>query len=412
MHDICLCVIIFVVRKMKNQQTYIYIHIRMSYQIDVDVPLLERLKGVKQAGIATYINHVNDPSQRASQYSRYDHSLGVAQLTDFLLRKASDRVVTPQEHKIAVFTALIHDLQHPAFSHVIDQIYGVHFQETMRQQLLNTPTMIAYLESINIPVSRLVSDGGNPTVPILKSSWPDLNTDRLDYFLRDAETCAEAGSFPAPDRSKILQHLRVNREGIIYCTDLKTARDLFEISVCLSTKWKSPTNVGEQILFARILDRYLTIRHLPHNHLYQRSDIEIIQEILQVNDLLSVALKRLLDGLYKFVRVDHMSENVFKDQSHIRLLDPLVGDQRLSELDPVVRQRREQLLGNVSDVKIMIMGEPTMDQLLGVQEGGRLRLSYTQFLHANNIQLKKRYPEWEQRRRVLSEQWKQYKLLA
>ena len=224
-----------------------------------EIPMFDRIKYVKQSGIAGYINHRED-SQSASQYSRYDHSIDVANLTYYLMNYKSDKVYSDEQKKLYPFTSLIHDIQHPAFSHVIDQIFGQDLQKNFRSIILDK--MKPYLSSISIDINNLIDDGGNPLVKILKAPWSELNTDRIDYTIKDSHL----------DINDFIPYLRVNNDDIIYCTSIDVAKKLSYALYNLSLKWKSPKNLGEQIVFSRILRSYIKSHKLDYHFLYDFSE--------------------------------------------------------------------------------------------------------------------------------------------
>jgi HD superfamily phosphohydrolase len=329
----------------------------ISHMFNIDeIPFLNRIKYVKQSGIAGYINH-KEINQEASQYSRYEHSIDVANLTYYLMEYKSDKKYSSEQKKLFTFTSLIHDIQHPAFSHVIDQIFGQDLQKTFRKTILDK--MKQYLSSIKINYENLIDDGGNPPVNILKASWPELNTDRIDYTIKDSHL----------DINDFIPYLRVNENDIVYCTSIDVAKRLSYALYNLSLKWKSPKNLGEQIIFSRILNSYINLHQLDYHFLYEFSDSEILQKILNDKNILSLATTKLLNDEYQFSYSSSKSgNNIFKDITHLRLFNPLIKLNNtfihLTDVDEDYKKLYTEMTTKMIDIFIQIDGLPSVDEII------------------------------------------------
>lgn len=334
---------------------------RDIFEFDInDVPYLSRLRGVKQSGIAGYIH------PEASQYDRYEHSLGVAELTYELMTKRSMVKYTEEEIKRSVFTALIHDIQHPAFSHVLDKLYGTTYQEQHRIKILEK--MRIFFDKYDVigmkPTykfgtdicEQLETDGGNPLVTVLKSPWPHMNTDRLDYIIRDAKI--------EKYKRQIIDKLFVNDKGIIVCTDKNIGTLLFNASHKLAAIWKSEENSGEQLLFAKLLQYCINKKIISEQSMYEMSDIEIL-EIFKTAESNEVreCVTNLLENKYTFMDIEEQKD-VYRDNAHLRLLDPLMSidgkELFLTELDNEIKLKYIELQKKSNELYFVIKGNPRM----------------------------------------------------
>jgi len=136
----------------------------------MDSNAIQRLKGISQHGITALIG-ITPP------FSRYDHSVGVM----LLVRRLGASV----DEQIA---ALLHDVSHTAFSHVIDFVFddqnGQSYHEDKKEE---------FVAASDIP--RILSKYGRDWIEfmdenkfkLLEQESPALCADRLDYFLRDLE---------------------------------------------------------------------------------------------------------------------------------------------------------------------------------------------------------------------------------
>ncbi len=146
--------------------------------IEIDEPVLlalletdalQRLKGVLQHGITGLIG-ITDKT------TRFDHSVGAM----ILVRQLGASV----EEQIA---ALLHDVSHTAFSHVIDYVFDDHDGQSYHDEKKE-----AFVATTDLPVTlaRFGYDWRDfleeENFPLLEQPSPRLCADRLDYFLRDA----------------------------------------------------------------------------------------------------------------------------------------------------------------------------------------------------------------------------------
>jgi hypothetical protein len=175
----------------------------------IDTPEFQRLRRIKQLGLALY-------TYQGAEHSRFVHSLGVMHLMNRVLKSLSERYPIPEDTQlVARCAALLHDIGHGPFSHVIETLLGFHHEAwtvkiisdpaTEIHRLLSTtdaglpPKIVAVIEHRFSPafVSQLVSS--------------QLDVDRFDYLLRDSlMTGAKYGFF---DLEWILHALELEPES-------------------------------------------------------------------------------------------------------------------------------------------------------------------------------------------------------
>ena len=152
----------------------------------LDSQAVQRLQGVLQHGISGLIG-ITAP------VSRYEHSLGVM----LLVR----RLGAPLQEQIA---ALLHDVSHTAFSHVIDYVVDNHdgqsYHEEVKADYVARTDLPAVLARHGYDWHAFLDE---EAYPLLEQPAPALCADRLDYFLRDALDLglARPGRLPAGARS-------------------------------------------------------------------------------------------------------------------------------------------------------------------------------------------------------------------
>jgi HD superfamily phosphohydrolase len=169
----------------------------------LDTRAMQRLGGVLQHGITGLLGITQVTS-------RLEHSVGVM----LLVR----RMGAGLDEQIA---ALLHDVSHTAFSHVIDYVFNDHENQGYHERM-----KAPYLERSDVPavLSAYRYDWRNflieKSFPLLEQPAPALCADRLDYFLRDSLGLGLASS---DEVAWALEHLIVY-QGRIVVDDLDAAR--------------------------------------------------------------------------------------------------------------------------------------------------------------------------------------------
>src|SRR5688500_109103 len=89
----------------------------------VDSAEFQRLRRVRQLGLAYF-------AYQAAEHSRFTHSLGAFHLATRILAKLKKKyTISDADHTAVRAAALLHDIGHGAFSHVIEGILGFHHED-------------------------------------------------------------------------------------------------------------------------------------------------------------------------------------------------------------------------------------------------------------------------------------------
>src|SRR5437870_9631443 len=84
----------------------------------IDAPEFQRLRRIKQLGLALY-------TYQGAEHSRFSHSLGVLHLmTRVLNRLGESHKIKEDDRAAACAAALLHDVGHGSFSHVMEKVLG------------------------------------------------------------------------------------------------------------------------------------------------------------------------------------------------------------------------------------------------------------------------------------------------
>lgn len=287
---------------------------------------LQRLRGVLQHGITSLIG-ITQP------VSRFEHSLG----TMFLVRVLGASL----EEQLA---ALLHDVSHTAFSHVIDYVF-----EDYDNQSFHDEVKVDYVARTDLPA--LLARHGyawealihEADFPLLEQPAPRLCGDRLDYFLRDS---LGLGLATATEVRRALSHLQV-RNGRIVTDSLESARWLADTYMAADdASWANFREVGLYELAARAIRRGLALGVISEDDFWS-TDVVVWEKLGKVADDRLQKLMALVSPATRFVRDE---KNVsFRVSPKVRTIDPDVllpdGQLRtLSQMDSVFADRRAAYL--------------------------------------------------------------------
>jgi uncharacterized protein len=150
----------------------------------IDTPEFQRLRHIKQLGLAFY-------TYQGAEHSRFSHSLGVMHLMTRVLDHLAQRhEITPEARVVARTSALLHDLGHGPFSHVIESVLKQNHERWTTRIIAEPSTEVhqrlaQFDSSLPSKVNATIDHEYKPAfVGQLVSS--QLDVDRFDYLLRDS----------------------------------------------------------------------------------------------------------------------------------------------------------------------------------------------------------------------------------
>jgi HD superfamily phosphohydrolase len=290
---------------------------------------VQRLGGVLQHGVTALVGITHTTT-------RLEHSLGVMGLVQ--------RMGGGLDEQIA---ALLHDISHTAFSHVIDYVFQSHDSQGYHEEHKE-----AYMAGSDIPAA-LARYGYDWRIflheddfPLLEQPAPALCADRLDYFLRDS---LDMRLVTAEQAAEALNHLIVF-EGRIGVDSLETARWLGDTFIAADqASWANFREVGLYELAAIAIRRGLKIGALTEADLWttdreawEKLNLSADREIQETLALVSPQTEFYWDA----------EKPTFWVSTKVRTIDPEVWIggrvQRLTELDKEFARRREEYLRSKS----------------------------------------------------------------
>ncbi len=281
----------------------------------IDSPPFQRLKKISQDGAPHFIQPVRTGT-------RYEHSIGVWYL--------SHRFSRPIEEQIA---ALLHDISHTAFSHVVDfvvQDEKHEFHDTFNKQVILDSDIPDILQKHNVDLQKVIN---KEHYVLLENDLPDISFDRWDYFMRDGFTI---GFLPDTIIAQFLDEI-VEKDDTLYFTNYRLAA-LFSILFvnCSRLIWLDPVSHGSFFVLGEALRLALRAQYISEQDFFT-DDETLLNKLRQTNDeRIHALLDRLTPG-NEFVYADKDTAEFF-GLNKPRTVDPFVqtdaGLQRVSQIVP------------------------------------------------------------------------------
>lgn len=303
-------------------------------KVDIGEPILcdliaseamQRTKGIMQHGITALIG-ITPP------FSRFEHSVGAM----LLVR----RLGAGLEEQIA---ALLHDISHTAFSHVIDFVFddqrGQSYHEDKKEQLVANSDVPAIMRRRGKDWREFMDED---RFPILEQPSPALCADRLDYFLRDLEFLKIANR--AEVRAAIEALVVIGEQ--IAVKEIGAARWLaYTYIEADRASWSNFREVGLYQLTAEAIKIAKRIGLINEADLWG-SDKDLWKKLqLAANPEVKALVEQITPGT-RFTWSEE--QPVFRVETKVRSIDPPVANGSsvvpLSALDPAFADYRQEYL--------------------------------------------------------------------
>ncbi|MCU1288302.1 MAG: superfamily phosphohydrolase [Acidobacteria bacterium] len=234
----------------------------------IDTAEFQRLRRIRQLGLAHF-------AYQAAEHSRFTHSLGALHLATRILAKLSLQYKISDEAKTAVrAAALLHDIGHGAFSHVLETILNFHHENFTIDAVTSDETEVGqvlrqYSKELPGNVADIIRGTFRP-VALAQLVSSQLDVDRMDYLLRDSlMTGAKYGVY---DLEWIIKSIEIDEEndrlyvsarGIYAVEDYLQARYYMFRQVYFHRTLRSAENILRS-LFRRALHLFLDNKPVWH----------------------------------------------------------------------------------------------------------------------------------------------------
>jgi HD superfamily phosphohydrolase len=208
----------------------------------IDSAEFQRLRRIKQLGLGLY-------TYQGAEHSRFTHSLGAFHLMSRVLERLSEKhSINEHDHTAARAAALLHDVGHGSFSHVMEKVLELHHEKWTVETVLSDSTEIgallhSYSTDLPAKVAAIVEGKFQPAA-LAQLVSSQLDVDRMDYLLRDSlMTGAKYGIY---DLEWIINALAIDEEhDRIYVA----ARGLYAVEEYLQARYY----MFRQVYFHRTL---------------------------------------------------------------------------------------------------------------------------------------------------------------
>ncbi len=150
----------------------------------IDAAEFQRLRRIKQLGLGLY-------TYQGAEHSRFTHSLGAFHLMTRVLDRLSETCAINQGDRIAArAAALLHDVGHGPFSHVMEKVLNFHHERWTVKVILDDGSEIGELlrsHSSELPLKiASIIEGKFQPAALSQLVSSQLDVDRMDYLLRDS----------------------------------------------------------------------------------------------------------------------------------------------------------------------------------------------------------------------------------
>ncbi len=191
----------------------------------IDTPELQRLRRIRQLGVSWMTYH-------GAEHSRFTHSLGVfnfaQRIIDSLQRRydSGDPVhkLLNRHARTIKAAALVHDVGHAPFSHMLERAFGKSHHEERTIQLIRQSGSRLH------DVLKKHGISADDVASIIRKDFPDklavdivssqLDADRMDYLLRDSYcTGVGYGEYDADWLLHSMCAARINGGSLKLCLD-------------------------------------------------------------------------------------------------------------------------------------------------------------------------------------------------
>jgi HD superfamily phosphohydrolase len=284
---------------------------------------LKRLTSVLQHGITAVLG-ITVP------ITRFQHSVGAM----LLVRRVGGGL----REQVA---ALLHDVSHTAFSHVIDHVFhdqGTQsYHERQKEWWIKRTDIPAVLKRHDLDWHDFLDD---EAFPLLEQPLPRLCADRLDYFLRDG---SGMGVITGEGVGAILDHVVV-RDDRMAMDDVATARLLGERFMAADDgSWSNPHELVLYELAARAIRAALERHVLTEEDLWG-TDAAMWGRLKHCDDPEVSRWVRLTARQPEFVT--DLETPTIRIRPKVRAIDPDVvtvhGLRPLSQIDAEFARKRDE----------------------------------------------------------------------
>jgi HD superfamily phosphohydrolase len=286
---------------------------------ELDVPLTDRVRRIidtkpfrrlvkmTQVGLVSLV-------YPAARHTRFEHSLGVYRLALLFLKRLSHvprftEIISRHDAELLIVTALLHDIGHWPFCHLIEdiRIKGLQRHEELAAEILQYDEIAELLRNDwNIQPESVIqllsgnNSGNNPVTGLLSSilSGP-IDIDKMDYLFRDSlHTGVPYGR--NLDQARLIGSLCVNESGsgMAITEKGKTAAELmiFARYVMFSEVYWHHTVRSASAMFQRLFSELYHEEQIKSAQLFEWTEDEVVRFFVESSQKLPT--QPLAEGIF------------------------------------------------------------------------------------------------------------------
>ena len=236
-----------------------YVEVEAGLLPLLDSPPVQRLRHVKQLGFSYLV-------YPGANHTRFEHSLGTMHVATILARHLA---LDPADVLLIGAAGLLHDIGHGPFSHTSEAFLSEFAGHDHHQvdHLLGEPALASAIEEADLDPAAIAAliRGEHPLADLIHG---DLDSDRMDYLLRDAHyTGVPYGTVDAQRliQSSILTEggLGIRESGVQAAESLLIARTLMRPAVYFHHTSRIATSMLILALCEHAAERSGDLRAIP-----------------------------------------------------------------------------------------------------------------------------------------------------
>lgn len=250
----------------------------------IDTEEFQRLRNLKQLGVCNYVFP-------CANNSRFEHSLGVAYLSEKMIKNIKlnqpELNITNNDVLLVKIAALIHDLGHSCFSHFFDSMFLKNIQSPYKEHEFRSIWLFENMvKKYNLNLSEsdveiiknLIDpkDKQHYLYHIVANNLNSLDTDKLDYLQRDTNSLGLSYSI---NSERIITQSRVIDNEI--CYPIKEAYNIYEV---FHTRYRLHKEIYTHPVVQQIEYMILDILNSADNVLNIRKDIDNYDKFIKLTD--------------------------------------------------------------------------------------------------------------------------------
>jgi len=229
-------------------------------------PLFQRLLHVYQLSTTFFVFP-------GATHTRFEHAMGVYSKTRrFAARLAEEGVLTAHEAKNVALFALLHDIGHGPFSHLIERLTPYDHDKN-GEKILDEMKEAVQESGGDFKLIKKCFDRSSPLCRIVMDK--NLGMDKLDYLERDIY---HTGFGQRPDVETIMNYLSYIKDDLVIDKkNLEAAKQIQRLYLYMYKEvYLHKSSLISSRFFQKTIALWLSLRHIDPEELWGMTDAELV----------------------------------------------------------------------------------------------------------------------------------------